>query len=277
MVQLSWSKLSRRLLTYLLLTLFVLVAAYPLLNTVLTAFKTKADLAHNPLGLPGEWHFGNFTKVWGEGSFDIYFRHSTAIIIPVVVVSVILSVLTGYGFGRFRFLGDRMLFSLFLLGIMMPSEALIIPLYYNMRALGLIDNYWAVILPQVALSVSFGTLWMRGFFREVPQELIDVSVIDGCTTWNTLWHVLVPLARPALLSLAVLLFVWNWNDFLLPLVLLPTNFTLPVGLAHFQGRYLAQVPLVSAGATLVFLPSVIVYVLLQRHFIRGISTGAIRG
>jgi raffinose/stachyose/melibiose transport system permease protein len=235
-----------------------------------------ADLAHNPFGVPAEWHFDNFASLWKRGAFDDYFRTSVVIIIPVVLGSVILSVLSGYAFGRFHFWGSRVLFYMFLLGIMMPYQAMVISLYYNLSAIGLIDTYGALILPLIGLSVPFGTLWMWGFLQEVPQELIDASVIDGCTTWSTLWHVLLPLASPAMLALATLLFVWNWNEFLLALVLLPTNFTLPVGLSIFQGRQMADVTGLSAASTVTMVPSLIVYVLLQRHFIRGITTGAIQ-
>lgn len=271
-----WLNLCRNWRRYFLLMVFLFVAIYPLVSIGLAAFKTEAELAGDPFALPAEWHFDNFTRLWERGAFGDYFHNSVVIIIPVVLGSVILSVLSGYAFGRFHFWGSRVLSYMFLLGILMPYQAMVIPLYYNLRAIGLIDTYGALILPLIGLSVPFGTLWMWGFFREVPQELIDASVIDGCTTWSALWHVLLPLAGPAMLALAALLFVWNWNEFLLALVLLPTNFTLPVGLAMFQGRYLAEVPVVSAGATVTMVPSLIVYIILQRHFIRGITAGVIQ-
>lgn len=148
-----------------------------------------------------------------------------------------------------------------------------------MRKLGLLDTYWALILPQIGMSVCFGTFWMRGFFAEVPRDLVDAATVDGCTSWDTLWRVLLPIARPAILTMVVLFFVWTWNDFLLALVLVSSDEvrTLPLGLAFFQGRYASDVQLISAGATMVALPTILIYFIFQRQFIRGITAGAVEG
>jgi raffinose/stachyose/melibiose transport system permease protein len=161
---------------------------------------------------------------------------------------------------------------------MVPGEAVIIPIYYNLREMKLIDTYWAMILPDIAFSVSFGTLWMRGFFSTVPRELIDASTVDGSTSWQTLWRILVPNAIPAVLTMGILFFIWTWNDFLLPLVVVTRDDlrTLPLGLAFFQGRYSSDLPLMAAAATMVALPTIVVYILMQRHFIRGLTSGAVK-
>ena len=118
-----------------------------------------------------------------------------------------------------RFRGSQILFYVFLLGLMVPIEAMIVPLYYDLRDLGLADTYWALILPQIGASVAFGTFWMRAFFRGVPRSLVEAARIDGASSWFTLWRVLLPLARPAVLTMTVLLFMWTWNEFLLALVM----------------------------------------------------------
>lgn len=268
----------RLALVYAVLLLLLLVAIGPFLITGLAAFKDAAELAANTFGLPRIWRWENFGEAWTTAQFSRYFRSSLIVAAPVVALSVALSVLTGYAFGRMRFAGSNLVFALLLIGIAIPGEAVVIPLYHNLRAMGLYDTYWAIILPQVAFNVSFGTLWMRGFFSQVPNDLPDAATIDGAHSLRTLWDVLLPLARPAILTMAVLFFMWSWNDFLLPLVVVADEDlrTLPLGLAFFQGRFSSNLPLMSAGATIVALPTIVVYVLLQRHFIRGIASGAIK-
>ncbi|HEX2282069.1 MAG TPA: carbohydrate ABC transporter permease [Thermomicrobiales bacterium] len=268
----------RAVLTYAILTLFLLIAVAPLLIIGLSAFKSAEEIAQNVFGLPQTWTLANFANAWSQARFDAYFRSSAIVAVPVVIVSCFLSILTGYAFGQLRFLGSAVLFGLFLIGIMVPGEAVIIPIYYNLREMGLIDTYWAMILPDIAFSVSFGTLWMRGFFSSVPRELIDAATVDGSNSWQTLWRILVPNAVPAILTMGILFFIWTWNDFLLPLVVVSRDDlrTLPLGLTFFQGRYSSDLPLLAAGATMVALPTIVVYVLMQRHFIRGLTSGAVK-
>jgi raffinose/stachyose/melibiose transport system permease protein len=162
---------------------------------------------------------------------------------------------------------------------MVPMEAMIVPLYYDLRDLSLTDTYWALILPQIGSSVAFGTFWMRAFFRTVPPSLVEASRIDGASSWFTLWRVLFPLARPAVLTMTVLLFMWTWNEFLLALVMVTSEGlrTAPLGLSFFQGRNTSDLTLLAAGAVIVALPVVVLYMFLQRHFIRGMLAGAVKG
>ena len=155
----------------------------------------------------------------------------------VVVLSALLSILAGYAFGMMRFRGDQALFYLFLLGLMVPLESTVVPLYYDLRDLGLTDTYAALILPQVGVSLAFGTFWMRAFFRSVPRSLVEAARLDGSSSWSTLWRVVLPLGRPAVLTMIVLVFMWTWNEFLLALVMVTDENlrTAPLGLAFFSG------------------------------------------
>jgi raffinose/stachyose/melibiose transport system permease protein len=160
-----------------------------------------------------------------------------------------------------------------------PFEALIVPLYYAFRDHGLTDSYWGLIWPQTALSISFGTFWMRAFFRSVPTELADAARVDGASSWRILWRVLVPIGRPAILTMVLLVFMWTWNEFLLALVMISdqTHRTAPLGLSAFQSRYGVDIPGVSAAAVYVAAPVVVLYVLLQRQFLRGMLAGSLKG
>ena len=269
---------SRTLLTYIILSVFLVVALLPFVAIILTAFKTPLELRDNPFALPQVWHFENFVEAWEGARFAAYFRSSVTVVVPVVIVSMLLSTMSGFAFGMYRFPGDNILLLLILLGLMVPFEAVIIPLWQLMGDLGLRNTYWALILPQIALSFAFGTFWMRANFKNMPTELIDAAVVDGCTTWGVLWRILFPLSRPALLSLVVLLFMWTWNEFFLILILASGDQrTLPVGLALLRGRYSANVPVMAAGSIMLFTPVLILYAFFQRSFIRGMIAGAIKG
>src|SRR4029079_8815949 len=208
-----------------------------------------------------------------------YLKSSAIVTVSVVVVAGFLSILSGFAFGMMRFRGSQVLFYVFLLGLMVPMEAMIVPLYYDFRDLGLTDTYWVLILPQIGLSVAFGTFWMRAFFLSTPRSLLECRRLDGAASWMTLWRVLVPFGRPAILTMMVLLFMWTWNEFLLALVMVSKENlrTAPLGLAFFQGQHTSDLTLLAAGAVIVATPVVIVYVFLQRHFIRGMLTGAVKG
>jgi len=272
----SWARL---LPNYFLLTLFLLVVILPILGIVLSAFKTNQEIAKGPFSLPARLSFDNFVGAWTAGHFNNYFRSSVIVSTVTVAVSVFLSILLGYAFGILSFPGQNLIYGVLLIGFMVPFEAVVIPLYHFLNRLGLVNTYWALILPQIGQSISFGTLWMTSFFRTAPQELVDASAMDGCNRWQTLWHVLWPLARPAVLTLVVLFFMWTWNEFLLALIMVQDDRlrTLPVGLAFFQGRYVADIPRMAAGSIIVAGPIVLVYILFQRYFIRGLLGGAIKG
>ncbi|MEP6854716.1 MAG: carbohydrate ABC transporter permease, partial [Pedococcus sp.] len=262
---------------YVILIAFAIFALTPIL-TILGAALGPDDAAGGVTsgGVFG-LHPGNFVQAWDIGRFGSYLRTSLLVSTTVVVVSLVLSILSGYALGTMRFRGATAVFYLFLLGIMMPSEAVLVPLYYDLRALGLTDTLWAVVLPQVAQSVAFGTFWMRAYFRSSSRALVEAARLDGASTWRILWQVLVPLARPAIVTLTVLIFMWTWNEFLIPLVMVTSESlrTAPLGLAFFQGQYTQGFTLLAAGACIVATPVVVLYVFLQRHFIAGMLEGAV--
>jgi raffinose/stachyose/melibiose transport system permease protein len=264
---------------YLLLILIVVIVLMPLSSLVFSAIRGPAPANTSPFSLPTSISLQRFKDAWFQGRFNLFFKNSVIVTVAVVSVSVFLSTLSGYATGLLPMPGRRFLYGLMLIGFMIPFEAAIIPLYHLMGRLDLLDTYWALILPQIGLSVSFGTLWMNSFFENAPRELIDAAIIDGADRWKLLWQVLFPIAKPATTTLVVLFFMWTWNEFLLALVMVQNESmrTLPVGLAFFQGRYSANIPLLAAAALIVALPTVLIYILFQRFFIRGMLGGAIKG
>lgn len=265
-------------IVYFLLTIFLLIAVMPLVSILLTSLKTPTELSNGAFALPQSWRWQNYLDAWNGARFSAYFQSSVIVVVPVVVFSVILSTMAGYALSMMRVPAEKALMLLILLGLSIPTEAIVIPLWDLMGDLNLRNTYWAVIFPQIAMSFSFGTFWMQANFKNFPRELIDAAIVDGCNAWTVLWYILFPLSRPALLSLTVLLFMWTWNEFLLVLVLVTGDMrTLPVGLALLRGQYSSNVAIQSAAAMIVSIPVILVYIFFQRSFIRGMTSGAFKG
>ena len=265
-------------LRYSVLILFAVLCIIPLFWVLATSLKTTADIAQNPLGFPTEFHWDNYGRAWVQGRFSQYFLNSVYTSIPIVLGTVGLACLAGYGFARFQFPGVNLLFYLFLLGLMIPFQSIMIPLFYTLKDIGFIGTYWAMIAPSIALGLSFGIFFMRAFFAGLPAELADAAMIDGCNEFNVFWRVLLPLAGPAISTLAVLNFMGAWNSFLLPLIYMQKDALRPLvlGLMFFQSRYTRDFPLTMAGATITMLPIIVVYLFAQRQFIQGMTSGAFK-
>ena len=271
---------SRReqVLSYAVLGAFAILALYPILSVVLLALHRRSDLVTG-FAIPDHLSFDTFREAWNLGGFSSGLRNSLIVAAAVSLATAVLSTLAGYAFGTMRFRGSNALFYVLLIGLIFPYEATVIPLYYVFRDVGLTDSLWALILPQIGLSVPFGTFWMRAFFRSTPGALVEASRLDGASSFATLVRVLLPQAWPAITTMVVLVFMWTWNEFLLALVMIQSDSlrTAPLDLAIFAGtnRY-SDPTLTAAAAVLVALPIMLVYVFLQRSFIRGMFAGSVK-
>lgn len=254
---------------YLVVGLFALFALAPILTIIRTALSAR-------IGQPEGLHLDNFTEAWRIGNFGETMTNSLLVAVVVVAAALVLSVLAGYALGTMRFRGATVLLYLFLVGLMIPAEAIVIPLFFDLRTLGLTDTIAATALPQIAQSVAFGTFWMRAQFRSLHPSLLEAAALDGAGSWRALWSVLFPAARTAITTLLVLLFMWTWNEFLIALVMNPSGGfrTAPLGLANFQGQYTAENALLASAAIIVATPMLVLFLFMQRHFIRGMLEGA---
>lgn len=260
---------SERVANCVLLVVFATFAIAPLVSLFGAALGTDA-------GAPGG--LANFPVAWRDGHFGRAMLASIAVSAIVVIVATAASIMTGYAFGVMRFRGSTPMFYVFMLGMMMPSEAIIVPLYFDMRTVGMTDTIWAITAPQTAQSIAFGTFWLRTYFQSANRSVIEAARLDGLNSWQTLWKVVAPLGRTSILTLVVLEFMWTWNEFLIPLVMTTKDSlrTVPLGLAFFQGQYTQGFTLLAAGAVIIAAPIVIAYVILQRRFIDGITEGAVK-
>lgn len=260
------------------LIFFAVIALYPVIVMALTALRPAREVMRSPFGLPDQLYWENITTAWTRGRFGDYLLNSAIITIPTLIGVVALSCIAGYGISRFRFPGRGVIFYGILLGLTVPFQSVMIPLYYQLQQMGLLGTYWAVILPGIAFGLPFGIFLMQAFFEDLPHELADAGRVDGCSEWRIFRSIMLPLAWPAVSTLIVFQFMRTWNEFLMPLLYLQNEDLRPVplGLMFFQGAYTRDIGLISAGVSIASIPVVIVYLLFQRQFVKGLTAGAVK-
>jgi raffinose/stachyose/melibiose transport system permease protein len=268
-----------RLATQAVLLANAILVLAPMVIMALSAFKSTREIFQNPFGLPAVWRLENFSRVWVEARFALYFRNSVVVTLASLLIILAFGAMAGYALGRFRFAGNDALYLYFLSGLMLPIRLGIIPLFILMRNLRLLDTPWALILTYAASGLPSAVFILTGFFRALPADLDSAARIDGAGEWLIFRGVLLPLVRPALVIVTIYNLIPIWNDFFFPLVFIQSDRlkTLPLGMTAFFGQYYTDWALLFAGLTLAAVPVIALYVLLSQHFIRGLTAGAVKG
>ena len=266
------------LIGHLVLGIMAIYTLIPVVLVVLTSLRPEGDNSTS-LGVPDSVELSNFTEAWETAQFSTFMMNSVFVTIGTVIGASVLSILAGYAFGTMEFRGKEVLFYVFLLSLVLPFESVVISWFYTFREVGQTDSLQSLIVPQVAIYLGFGVFWMRTFFEGVPRDVIEAAAIDGANSWQTLWRVLIPIAKPAVTTLVVLTGMWSWNAYLLPLVMITTQdgLTAPLGLTFFRGDFTTDITGLAAASVIVAAPVVVVYAVLQRSFVRGLLTGAVKG
>jgi multiple sugar transport system permease protein len=264
---------------HLFLAPLAVVMLLPLVWMVVTSLETEAQTFHFPPILwPGTLRFENYLSVIRDSAFGTWFWNTTVVTVTIVLSNLVLCSLAAYAFARMRFLGRGFVYFLLLATLMVPLQVVLIPTFLIVKDLGLLDRLGALIVPHLA-SV-FGIFMLTQFFRTLPVELEEAARIDGASRLSILLRIVIPLSLPALATLAVIQFMWTWNEFLWPLVTILTNqgaFTLQLGLATFQGAHQTQWHLVAAANIMSMLPMLVLFLVAQRYFVRGIATQGLKG
>ncbi len=262
----------------LVLILMMAVTILPFVSMFTTALHPSGSL---PPGLEWpanpQWH--NFIDAFNVANMSALLYSSVFIVVATVPVSLVISTMAGFAIGQMRIPGSGVLLLLFVFGLTLPLEGIVTPLYYLSRQLGILNTRFAIVLPLIGLYMPFAVFWMRAHFVGVPSEISEAARVDGAGTWDLLWRIHVPLARPAITSLGILMAVWTWNQFLLALVLVedPTQRTMAGALGAFQGHYATDIPLLCAGSLLILLPTLIVFLLFQRQLVMALLQGSVKG
>jgi raffinose/stachyose/melibiose transport system permease protein len=267
-----------RVVGRVILVVLMLVTVLPFVSLFVTALHESGSY---PQGI--EWpetpHWENFVLAFQSADMFRLLGSSLLIELGVVPAAVLIATLAGFGLGHLRPAGARAVFIVFILGLTLPFEGIITPLYFQIRDLGILNTRWAIILPLIGLFMPFAVTWMRANFATIPKELSEAARVDGAGTWHLFWRIHIPLSVPAISSLAILLFLWTWNQFLLAIVLVadPAQRTMAGALGAFQGRYGMDIPLLCAGSLLILTPTLIVFLVFQRKFVSALLQGSLKG
>jgi len=284
MTMIASTKLRRGLtntLRYLFCIALAMVVLVPLWISVLGGFKSQGQLAVDPMGWPNPFLLNQYADLL-TGKVGTFWRaliNSVLIAGGTVFLTLVFCVMAAFALARIKFRGNNIVLTYFMLGLLFPLAVAILPLYLQIRTVGLLDTYWGVILPQVAFGVPMTVLLLRGFFLAIPIDLEDACSIDGYGPLGFLFYMVLPLSTPILATTGVISLVGSWNNFFLPLLVFNQEamFTLPLGIMAFQGQYASDWQLILGYLTLVMIPAVAIFVASQRYIVAGLTGGAIKG
>jgi multiple sugar transport system permease protein len=251
----------------------------PLLGVALTSLRPAADLAAgNYFGVPSAIAFSNYADVFNNSPIGQYIFNSFKVTIPTVIGTVAIATMTGFALGIYKFRGNLLIFFMFVAGNFVPFQILMVPVRDLTVNMGLYNTSLGLVLFHIAFQSGFCTLFMRNFIRSLPSELIEAARVDGVAEWRIFWYIVLPLMRPAIAALSVLVFTFIWNDYFWATVLTTSATTQPVtaGLYSLNGQWIASWHLVSAGSIVAAMPPVLMFFLMQKHFIAGLTLGAVK-
>ncbi|MFC4619194.1 carbohydrate ABC transporter permease [Camelliibacillus cellulosilyticus] len=263
---------------YLIVFIFTVICVYPLILMVLSSFKSNLDIFQHPFALPTSFHLETYRQLLGDMPFFHYFLNSVIVSCASVLMILVFASLAAFYLARFTFKWTGTVFFLFLIGMMIPIKLGIVPLFLLMKHLHLLDSLWSLIFMYTAIGMPLSILILTGFFKTLPLELEESARIDGSGNLGILWHVLLPLMRPALGTVMIINFIEAWNDFFFPLIFIQDEMkkTIPVGMLSLFGEYSANWSVLFAGLTLSSIPMLVLFFLASRQFMDGMTQGALK-
>jgi multiple sugar transport system permease protein len=280
MKKINKKRLSRNIVLYLLAIAGTVVMLFPFLWMVSNAFKENVFVIEYPPQLiPDNPSVGNFVRAWTSNNFQLYFSNSAFVAITSTIFTVLFSAMVAYAFARFKFPLKELLFYIILMVLMVPDLVTIIPKFILVKDLGLRNSLWGLILVYVAGSIPLNTFLLRGFFEQIPHELEEAMLIDGAGYFDIFFRLALPLASPALATVTIFSFMGNWDEFIWALTAIddPLKRTLPIAIYSFQGQHGTEWGLVFAAMIIALIPSLIVFLSMQKYFVKGLTTGAMKG
>ena len=266
---------------YLFLILWSLMVIFPMVWVVASSLKTDKEIFMSPWQLPSQLMFDNFVRAWGKANIGLYFANSLLVILPSIFFTLLFSAMAGYVLARFTFPGNRFIFYAFLGGMLFPVMLALVPLFFLLQSLSIVDTRFGLILVYIAYSLPFTVFFMTGFFKTLPTEVLEAATMDGANNFQLFFLVVIPLAQNGLVSMGIFNFLGMWNQYILPLVLLTSSgkYVLSQGLAFLahQQRYQSDWSGLFAAIVIVMLPTLIVYTIFQNQIQRGLTVGALKG
>jgi raffinose/stachyose/melibiose transport system permease protein len=263
---------------YIILTILALVALLPILTLFMNSFKTTVELGSNPLGIPQVWHFENYAEAWAVGRYGTILRNSLIITGGTIIGTLTLAGLGAYALARLKLRGSDLLTFYFLVGTSVPAQLFIVPLFIMWRDLNLLNTHIGLIIIYCGLSSPFATYLLRSYLISLPEEFVEAARIDGASNWQVLRHIILPLSWPGFVTAALVVGLSSWNEFLFAVTFLNSADLKPIstGLYAFQTRYSRDWGLTNAGAVIMILPIIVLFLALQRRFIEGLTQGGLK-
>lgn len=268
-----------RLSDYTWVILFAAYALLPVIWVGITSLKSNQELIRRgSLALPHKLQFDNYVKAWKAARFSSYFVNSLIVAGLTVGGILLFSVLISYSLSYLSFWGKGLINAVVIFGLLIPFELIMIPLFYNIKRFGLMNSHMAVILPQIALWISFSVFLLKSFIREIPVSLIESARIDGAGEYRALFFIVLPIIKPAVISIIIFNLISSWNNFMLPTIMISSDKlrTVPLGLNAFRTKYSMDVALTAAAAMIIAAPVIIMYLVFQRRLITGLVVGAVK-
>ncbi|MDF2787386.1 MAG: transporter permease [Neobacillus sp.] len=265
-------------LIFVFLLLYFIAIAYPLFWMVINSFKNTADIFNDSWGLPKEWLFSNYATAWEQG-VSSYFVNSVIITVGTCLLTVLISALCAFGLTRFQIKGGKFLLLFVSAGLMFSPQSSLIPLYELIQQLGIFDTHWALILTFTAYRIPLTVLLIRSFFLSIPKELEESAYLDGATTLDVFGRIFLPMSRPILFTGVILTAYYAWNEFLFSLIFIQTEEVKPItsGLLVFKDALNTNWGVLMAGLVISALPLIVVFMLMQKYFVRGLADGSVKG
>jgi ABC-type sugar transport system, permease component len=266
-------------LKYIVLSAFTALCLYPIIWLIINSFKTNQELFADPWGLSPNFSVQNYIDAFVEGNIGTYFFNSVFIAVCVLAVGVTLSSMAAYAISRMRWKLSKVALNVFLLGMMIPTYAIVIPLFSTFNFLQILNTHLAVIIAQVAGCFPMAIFILTGFFSIIPKDIEEAAVIDGCGMLRMFFRIIMPISKSSIVTVAVITFLGTWNDLLLPQIFLSDQpkMTLPVGLMAFQGQYTTNFVGMIAAVIVTIIPTVVVYIFLHKNIMEGMVAGAVKG
>ena len=275
----SGRKMANLAVRHVVLIALAILNIVPVILVISTALKTDEDVAVDPFGLFTSISLDSMVRAWVDGEFNRYLLNSVLLSVPSTLLIIVISTMAGYTFARLPFFGRSILFYVVVLGLLVPFFTYMIPLYFQLRSIGLLDTLLGAILVLTSTGISFGTFFMRAFFSDLPEELEQAARIDGCSELQIFTRVMLPLVTSGIGALAVFSFLSTWNNFLVPLLYLPGGDYRPLtaGLYNFMGGRSVEIGPLAAGCLITIVPVIVLFILLQKQVTAGYISGAVKG
>lgn len=268
-----------RVIVYAILFAWAALDFYPVIWTFLSSMKSPLELYQNPFGLPAAWSLSNYGLAWTEAKIGQFFANSLTIAIGSTALGAVFAATMAFVFARFEFWGKRVLWLVLMVGLLVPTSTLMVPLIVFSRVLGIYGTHLAIILVLAVRMIPFSVFLLRSYMESLPRELEEAAIVDGATMRQTFARIIVPLSVPAIATLSIFNFLTAWNEY--PLVVLlsqsDSTFTLPVGIQFLSSTFNSNQPAISAGLMITMLPVIVAFVFFQRYIIRGVTAGALKG